>query len=62
MLFELKNIDNSALENLVDKALESAKLECSPDAKEYLVKSSGGDARAMLKLLEFASNIESKIT
>ena len=62
MLFELKNIDNSALENLLDKTLESASIESDEDAKEYLIKSSGGDARAMLKLLEFASNVETKIT
>ena len=45
-------------EKLLDKALEYAKLTCEKDAKDYLVLSSGGDARAMLKLLEFASNID----
>lgn len=62
MLFELKNINNSALEILVHRALESNEIECEEDAKEYLVKSSSGDARAMLKLLEFASNIDTTIT
>ena len=62
MLFELQNIDNKALEKLLNKAIESSTIETDEDAKEYLIKSSGGDARAMLKLLEFASNIDSHIT
>ncbi|WP_457743524.1 replication-associated recombination protein A [Sulfurimonas sp.] len=62
MLFELKSISNAALEKLLLAALLKAHLEIEEEAKEYLVASSGGDARAMLKLLEFASNIENKIT
>jgi len=62
MLFELKYIDNDALSRLLDKALEYSNLNVDVDAKEYLILSSGGDARAMLKLLEFASNIASDIT
>ena len=62
ILFELYHISNEALNNLLDKALQSSKLTCSKEATEYLVNSSGGDARAMLKLLEFASNIETTIT
>lgn len=62
MLFELKNIDDEALYKLLDRAIESSSIECEDDAKEYLVKSSGGDARAMLKLLEFSSNIDTHIT
>ena len=62
MLFELKNIGDEALYKLLDKAIESSSIECENDAKEYLVKSSGGDARAMLKLLEFSSNIDTHIT
>jgi putative ATPase len=62
MLFEVKSISDEALERLLDKALPHAKATCDEDAKEYLVKSSGGDARAMLKLLEFASNINTHIT
>ena len=62
MLFELKNINNNALDSLLSKAIESSQLQCDKDAKEYLVKSSGGDARAMLKLLEFSSNLDSHIT
>ena len=62
MLFELYNISNEALAKLLGIALEGSKLTCQEDAAEYLVASSGGDARAMLKLLEFASNLDSNIT
>jgi len=62
MLFELKAISNAALEKLLLHAVLQAKIILEDDAKEYLVASSGGDARAMLKLLEFASNLEHKVT
>jgi len=62
MLFELYYITNKALEELLQKALANASLTCDKDAEEYLVNSSGGDARAMLKLLEFASNIAPHVT
>ena len=62
MLFEIKHITNNSLTTLLDKALEKGSLHCEKDAKEYLVASSGGDARAMLKLLEFASNLDTNIT
>jgi len=62
MLFELFAIDNEALASLLNKALTSKKLSCDDDAKEYLIASSGGDARAMLNLLEFTSNLDKHIT
>ena len=62
MLFELKHIKNEALATLLDKAIKHGSLEVDVAAKEYLIASSGGDARAMLKLLEFTSNIETNIT
>ena len=62
MLFELKHITNEALEKLLERAIEYGALTIEDDARSYLVLSSGGDARAMLKLLEFASNINTHIT
>ena len=62
MLFEVKYIKNEILLELLNKTLSHVKIDCDDDAKEYLVASSGGDARAMLKLLEFASNISESIT
>ena len=62
MLFELNNINNDSLDSLLSKALDSTQLECDKDARDYLIKSSDGDARAMLKLLEFSSSIDNHIT
>ncbi len=68
MLFELKRISKDEMNTLLDKALTcksstcKQNLECQDDAREYLVVSSNGDARAMLKLLEFASALHSEIT
>jgi len=61
MLFELKHISNSALQTLLSKAIEKYELIIDEETQEYLVSSSGGDARAMLKLLEFASNLNATI-
>lgn len=62
MLFELYAISNESLHKLLEKVLSESPLMCDEDAAQYLVLSSGGDARAMLKLLEFASNIDTHIT
>jgi len=62
MLFELKAIDTTALHTLVNKAKKKENLTLDTQTQEYLVLTGGGDARAMLKLLEFASNISSHIT
>ncbi len=62
MLFELKTINKDDLAELLHRALEYAKLKVDNDVFNYLINSSGGDARAMLKLLEFASSLGEKIT
>lgn len=68
MLFELKRINDDEMGSLLEKALLHAKLTpaghftCEDDAREYLIVSSNGDARAMLKLLEFASALNDEIT
>jgi len=62
LLFELQPITNLALEKLLSRALQDTNIELENDAKKYLISSSGKDARAMLKLLEFASSIEEHIT
>lgn len=61
MLFELKAISNAALQKLLTKTKEKYSLSLDDETQEYLVATSGGDARAMLKLLEFASNINEEI-
>jgi putative ATPase len=62
MLFELHYISNEALSGLLQRAINTSEITCDDEASEYLIASSGGDARSMLKLLEFASNIDTHIT
>ncbi|HUH43224.1 MAG TPA: replication-associated recombination protein A, partial [Sulfurimonas sp.] len=62
MLFELHYISNEALSGLLKRAINTSEITCDDEASEYLIASSGGDARSMLKLLEFASNIDTHIT
>lgn len=61
-LFELKAIDNSSLLKLLERIIEQEHIYMSEEAKEYLINSSGGDARAMIGLLESANAIENPIT
>jgi putative ATPase len=58
LLFELKTIGVKSLEDL----LERTGITMDDEAKEYLIASSGGDARAMLKLAEVVSALQKPIT
>ncbi|MDP3587581.1 MAG: replication-associated recombination protein A [Sulfuricurvum sp.] len=58
LLFELQTIGVDALEDL----LARTSIAVEDDAREYLIASSGGDARAMLKLLEVASALNKPMT
>ena len=58
LLFELHSIGYEALDNL----LVRTSVEMKEDAREYLIASSGGDARAMLKLLEVSTALNKPIT
>jgi len=62
LLFELQAINIEALNRLLEKALISQGLSIDEDAREYMLRSCGGDARGMLKLLEFAAALEQQIT
>ena len=62
LLFELKSLRKENLEVLAKKAAVYEDLHLEEEALEYLLASSGGDARAMLKLLEFAATINKTIT
>lgn len=61
MLFELRALDEAAMRTLLDNAVQRAGCTIDTDAEDYLVRTSGGDARAMLKLLEFALAIRTDI-
>lgn len=58
LLFELKEIGEEALAVL----LVRTGVETDEKGREYLIRSSGGDARAMLKLLEVATALKKPIT
>lgn len=58
LLFELKTIGVKSLDNLLGRT----EITMDDEAKEYLIASSGGDARAMLKLLEVSSALNKPIT
>jgi len=62
MLFELKSMLHVSLKELLHVTLSKIDIVLEKDAQEYLIASSGGDARAMLKLLEFAVNVNEKVT
>lgn len=58
LLFEMHEINDEALADL----LVRSGIETDDEAREYLIRSSGGDARAMLKLLEVATALKKPIT
>jgi putative ATPase len=62
MLFELHAISNAALELLLLRAIQKYSLDIDQASQTYLIATSGGDARAMLKLLEFASDVNTSVT
>ncbi|MFY9142817.1 replication-associated recombination protein A [Sulfuricurvum sp.] len=62
LLFELHSIGYEALEALLVKACDKEGITLDEEAREYLIASSGGDARAMLKLLEVSTALKKPIT
>jgi len=62
LLFELYPISKEALRSLLERATTSEEIQINEKATSYLIDSCGGDARGMLKLLEFASALEKEIT
>ncbi|RXJ68625.1 recombinase RarA [Halarcobacter ebronensis] len=61
-LYEFKAFTKDELEIVLKKAESYINFEIDTEAREYLILSSSGDARAMLNLLNFAVKIDSKIT
>jgi putative ATPase len=62
MLFEFKRHTKEDLSMLLDRAKVRFEFELDDDAREYLLSSSNGDARAMLNLLNYAYKIEKNVT
>lgn len=54
-VFEFYPLSKEDMEKLIDRALKNLDTQISQEAREYLIFSSSGDARAMLNLLDLAS-------
>lgn len=61
-LFELTRINDAALADYLEMIITREKVQLPDDAKAFLISSSGGDARAMLNLLESAMKLGSEVT
>jgi putative ATPase len=60
--YEFKSLSLDELTKVLEQALRLIQIEISNEAREYLLNSSSGDARALLNLLDFASKVSSTIT
>ncbi len=61
-LFELTSLSQKEMREYLEKIIHLESITIDKDAKEYLLFTSSGDARAMLNLLESAHNVCSPIT
>jgi len=62
-LYKFKSLTKDELNKLLDKTKNILKdLSLENDAKDFLINSSGGDARALLNLLDFAYKVNNNIT
>lgn len=61
-LYEFLPLTNEELNGIINEAIKDSQIELNKEAREYLIASSSGDARAMLNLLNFASKVETNIT
>jgi len=61
-LFELKHINENTMQEQLEEITAKEEIAIEADAKAYLIRSSAGDLRAMLNLLESASHLSSPIT
>lgn len=60
--YEFKALTTDELSKVLEQALAMIDVKISSDAKEYLLNSSSGDARALLNLLDFALKVSKEIT
>ena len=61
-LFALRSIDGETMGRFLDEVLSQEAIDIEPDARAYLIDSSGGDVRALLHLLESARHVAAPIT
>jgi putative ATPase len=53
----LKELDEKDLEKIIERGLTEVKKLLAPDAKQFLIEASNGDARVLLNVLEIATNV-----
>ncbi len=61
-LFEFQPLNKEELENLLQRAIDTIDITIEQEAKEYLLTTSNGDARALLNLLDFSSKVHKHLT
>ncbi len=61
-LYEFLPLTADELSIIIDSATKDSEITLNKEAREYLIISSSGDARAMLNLLYFASKIDTSIS
>jgi putative ATPase len=61
-LFEFLPLTKEDLSIVIDTALKGNDIKLDKEAREYLIISSSGDARAMLNLLNFAVKIDNQVS
>jgi putative ATPase len=60
--YEFKSLSINELQKVLEQALGIIEVELNFEAREYLLNSSSGDARALLNLLDFAFKVSKTIT
>ena len=61
-VYEFKSLTHDELDILATKALKYLDIKIDEDALDYLIVSSGGDGRALLNLIDFASKVDDNIS
>ena len=56
-VFVMKSLEEKDLDKIVERTLNYLKIKIKPDAREFLIESANGDARALLNILELASKL-----
>ena len=62
MIFEFEPLSSDDLSLLLERVKAQIGFSMSPEAREYLLRTSGGDARSMLNLLDYALIISADIS
>lgn len=58
MLFEFYPLEDADLESIIERVKKTVEFTIDEEALAYLIRSSAGDSRALLNLLEFATKVD----